>query len=133
MSLELTCTLIQLLPEQKGQGKNGEWIKQDFIVETSGEYPKKIAMSAWGDMVGKINSFAPSSSLKIAFRLESREYNGRWYTDVRPWKIENAIGAQAPAGNTTTNAYATTQQPAMAPMAAMSNNDSSSEKDDLPF
>jgi len=130
MSFELTCKLLQILPEQKGEGKNGPWIRQDFIVETLGEYPKKISMSAWGDIVKKVNEFGMQSLMRIFFRIESREYNGRWYTDVRPYKIENP-GAQP------SNGYVATQQPAMSNVSEMSAGDPmanmSKDDDDLPF
>lgn len=122
MSLELTCTFKQLLQEQTGNGKNGPWVKQDFLVETQGEYPKTICMSAWGDQVKTIQGIQPGTSIKASIRIESREYNGRWYTDVRPWRIvsEGAASA-APA-----QAYR-----APAPVEAMSS--SAPEADDLPF
>ncbi|MBO9657585.1 MAG: DUF3127 domain-containing protein [Chitinophagaceae bacterium] len=93
--MELTAKLVQLLPLQTGNGKNGEWKKQDIIVETSGQYPKKVCISIWGD---KINTgvLQIGRSLNISFDVESREYNGRWYTDVKAWKVE-AAGAGAPA------------------------------------
>jgi len=88
MSLELTCKLEQILSETNGTGKNGPWIKQDFLVETIETYPKKISMGAWNDLAGQVKTIAPGSTLKIAFRIESREYNARWYTDVRTTKID---------------------------------------------
>ncbi len=98
--MQLTAKLIQLLPLQTGAGKNGAWKKQDIIVETEGTYPKKICISIWGD---KINEalLKVGSQLSISFDVESREYNGRWYTDVKAWKIEpagsaNSGGAEGP-------------------------------------
>lgn len=87
--MQLTAKLTQLLPLQTGSGKNGEWKKQDIIVETAGQYPKKICISIWGD---KINSsqLQVGKELKVDFDIESREYNGKWYTDVKAWKIEVA-------------------------------------------
>ncbi len=72
---------------QTGKGKNGDWKKQDLIVETGNTYPKKICISVWGD---KINPtvLVVGNELKIDFDVESREYNGRWYTDVKAWRIE---------------------------------------------
>jgi hypothetical protein len=86
--MHLTTKLLHLLPTQTGTGKNGEWKKQDIIVETDGQYPKKICISVWGD---KINSaiLQEGNLLKIDFDIESREYNGKWYTDVKAIKIEN--------------------------------------------
>jgi len=85
--MQLSAKLTQVLPLQKGTGKNGEWKKQDIIVETEGQYSKKLCISIWGDKID-MNILQPGSMLKVDFDLESREYNGRWYTDVKAWKIE---------------------------------------------
>ncbi|MFM9055184.1 MAG: DUF3127 domain-containing protein, partial [Bacteroidota bacterium] len=124
MSLEIIAKVLYSLPEQTGQGQKGPWVKQDVIVETEEQYPKKICMSAWGDMVAQFKSYAPGTRLKINFRVESREYNGRWYTDVRPWRAVVEGGAPA-MSNATEHA---------APMAVVSDPMSApSEPDDLPF
>ena len=90
--MQITAKLIQLLPLQTGTGKNGEWKKQDVIVETEGQFPKKICISLWGDKADA-NLLKIGNSLSIQFDVESREYNGKWYTDVKAWKIELASGA----------------------------------------
>src|SRR6185295_10130134 len=87
--MQLTAKLVQLLPLQTGTGKNGQWKKQDIIVETEGQYPKKICVSIWGDKINE-SLLKVGSQLNISFDVESREYNGRWYTDVKAWKIETA-------------------------------------------
>lgn len=51
--MQLTAKLNQLLPIQTGSGKNGEWKKQDIIVETDGQYPKKVCISIWGDKINE--------------------------------------------------------------------------------
>ena len=95
--MQLTAKLVQLLPLQNGTGKNGPWKKQDFIVETGDAYPKKVCISVWGDKIDT-TKLQPGNQLTIDFDVESREYNGRWYTDVKAWKIESAGGsAQSPA------------------------------------
>lgn len=90
----MTATLVQLLPMQTGQGKNGQWKKQEFIIETEGTYPKKVCVSVWGD---KINEavLKPGNKVKVSFDVESREYNGKWYTDVKAWKVEMADGGSS--------------------------------------
>ncbi|MFN8355922.1 MAG: DUF3127 domain-containing protein [Spirosomataceae bacterium] len=90
MALELTATLVKLMPEVTGAGKNGAWRKQEFIVETQDQYPKKVCFSVWGDKVGDLNQFTIGDVLKVSFNLESRDYNDRWYTDARAWRIELA-------------------------------------------
>jgi len=79
--------LTYLLPLQTGISKNGQWRKQDIIVETSGQYPKKICISIWGDKINE-KQLVIGNNLDISFELESREYNGKWYTDVKAWKID---------------------------------------------
>ena len=87
--MQLTAKLTQLLPIQTGTGKNGEWKKQDIIVETDGQYPKKVCISIWGDKINE-SQLQISNELKIDFDIESREFNGKWYTDIKAWKIELA-------------------------------------------
>lgn len=88
--MQLTAKLAQLFPIQTGTGKNGEWKKQDIIVETDGQYPKKVCISIWGDKINE-GQLQIGNLLKIDFDIESRDYNGRWYTDIKAWKIEVAI------------------------------------------
>lgn len=87
--MQLTAKLIQLLPIQTGTGKNGEWKKQDIIVETDGQYPKKICISIWGDKINE-GQLQIGNLLQIDFDIESREYNNKWYTDIKACKIELA-------------------------------------------
>ena len=90
--MQITAKLSQLLPLQTGTGKNGPWKKQDIIVETEATYPKKICISIWGDKIDA-NQLQLDNQLKIDFDVESREFNGRWYTDVKAWKIEVVAGS----------------------------------------
>lgn len=99
--MELKAKLVQLFPLQTGQGKNGTWRKQEFLVETEGQYPKKVLFSAWGDKINE-NALQPGNMLNIFFDVESREYNGRWYTDLKAWKIESA-GAVNPGQGSANN------------------------------
>ena len=85
--MQLTAKLTQLLPIQTGTGKNGEWKKQDVIVETDVQYPKTVCISIWGDKIND-GQLQIGNLLKIDFDIESREYNSKWYTDIKAWKIE---------------------------------------------
>ena len=94
MAMELKGKIVQLLPMQTGMGKKGQWRKQEFIIETQGQYPKKVRFSVWGD---KIDQFgvAEGEEVNVSLDLESREYNGRWYTEARAWKVEKVGGQGA--------------------------------------
>jgi hypothetical protein len=114
--MQLTAKLIQLLPLQTGTGKNGLWKKQEIIVETMDQYPKKICLSIWGD---KINGslLQVDKFLKLDYEIESREYSGKWYTDVKAWRIELVDNMNSSTGN----------------ISSQINNSLMDEKDVLPF
>ncbi len=47
MALEIKGKLIKKLQVQTGEGKNGTWKKSSFVIETGGDYPKKVCFIAW--------------------------------------------------------------------------------------
>ena len=91
--MEVKGKVIQLLPLQTGMGKKGQWKKQEFIIETQAQFPKKICLSAWGDKVDQFK-LAVGDMVSVSVDLESREYNGRWYTEARAWKLDKTSGGQ---------------------------------------
>ncbi len=95
--MEIIGKLSELLPEQTGQGKTGNsWRKRSFIIETlDDQYPKKVCIDAWGDRADSLNTLSMGDELNVSFDIESREYNGRWYTNIKAWKIEKKQSAVA--------------------------------------
>lgn len=85
--MEITGTLIHILPAQTGQGKNGPWKKQDFVIETTDAYPKKACFSAWGDKID-FSKLKTGAQVKVSFDVESREYNSKWYTDLKAFGLQ---------------------------------------------
>ncbi len=96
--MDITGRLIQVLQEQGGEGKNGKWAKCDFVIETQEKYPKKVCLTAWNDLIGTVRGLPLESEVRVSFDISSREYNGRWYTDVKAWKVEPGNGGSS-AGN----------------------------------
>jgi Domain of unknown function (DUF3127) len=95
--MDISGKIIQLLPTQEGQGKNGTWKKQEFILETGDTYPKKVCIAVWGDKID-IKGFKMGDAVDVSFDVESREYNGKWYTDVKAWKVNAAKQKEAGKG-----------------------------------
>ena len=95
MDLQITGEVTDILEEQSGEGKNGPWRKQEFILETQGDYPKQICIVQWGDNIDKF-AVQTGETVTAHIDIQSREYNGRWYTDVKMWKVERSAGAGAP-------------------------------------
>ncbi len=100
MALEINGKVSQILPMESGEGKNGIWKKQYFVIEyMDGQYPKKVCIQLWGDKTDILKSLQPGTDVKVAFNVESREYNGKWYTDVKAWRVEvgGSTSSSAPA------------------------------------
>ncbi|GMQ31445.1 DUF3127 domain-containing protein [Algoriphagus confluentis] len=94
--MELSGKIINQLQEVSGNSKSGNaWRKQEFIVETGGQYPKKVCVALWGD---KIDQFAlkVGEQVTLGIDVESREYNGRWYTEVKAYKVDRAGSSNGP-------------------------------------
>jgi len=120
-TLEILGKIIELLPEKSGQSANGEWRKQEFILETEAQYPKKICFMVWGDKIDEFK-IQQGESLEVSIDVESREYNGRWYTDVKAWKVSrhgSDAGSAQSFGNEDRN--------------TPSISDNSLDGDDIPF
>lgn len=98
--MELIGKIIQILPLQEGVSKAGNpWKKQEYILETLGtQYPRKVCFNLFGDNVDKF-PMQVGQDVTVSIDIESREFNGRWYTDVRAWNVLNGVqlaGAPAP-------------------------------------
>jgi hypothetical protein len=90
--MEISGKIIQIMPELTGNGRNGQWRKQEYILETVGNYPKKVCLTVWGDSIDQFG-IQQGDQVNASIDIESREYNGRWYTDVKAWKIEKAVSS----------------------------------------
>lgn len=82
-----------MLPEKSGTSARGPWRKQEYVLEVPGDYPRKVCFMVWGDRIDEFE-IAQGQELTVHFDLESREYNGRWYTDVKAWRIERPAQAR---------------------------------------
>lgn len=102
--MEIKGTIIVALPEVSGTSKSGNaWKKREYVLEnTEGQFPRKVAFTCFGDNADRIK-LNVGDKVNMSFDIESREFNGRWYTDIRCWRCEvlndaPAAPAQAPAG-----------------------------------
>lgn len=93
--MEIKGKVVANLGVQKGTSKAGkEWVKATIVIEYGDQYPKKIAL----DNMKNADSFgalAVGTEGTFYIEVESREFNGRWYTSVNCWKWETTQQAQA--------------------------------------
>ncbi len=128
--MEVIGKIIHVLPLQSGTSQAGnQWKKQEYVLETEDAYPKKVCFDFFGDRVDQF-PLAIGDRVRLNFDIESREYQGRWYTSIRGWKAEK-IDAQAMAASPAP--MAAPQQAVPAPPPAMTDFTLSSDTDDLPF
>lgn len=98
--MEIEGTLIQKLAVQSGKSARGDWAKQEFVIEyQDGNFPTKACFSVWGaDKVKDLEQFQIGDKIRLSFNVSSREYNGKWYTDLRAWRIGQAAAPAAQNG-----------------------------------
>lgn len=126
--MEIKGKIIQALPPQSGTAKatGNPWKKREYVLETPDTYPRKVCFSLFGERVDQY-PMNVGDDVTVSFDLESREYNGRWYTDVRAWKVEK--GASQPAAAPAATMPGNFPPAAADPLAFTA----SSDGEDLPF
>lgn len=144
--MDFEVTVSAVLPLVTGQSARGEWKKQDVIFDLPGEFNRKLCVGFWNDKAVDAAALRPGDRVALSVNVESREYNGRWYTEVRAWRM-NRLDAQAGAGaqgGVAGGAYPPPYPPADAQMGQQqsyggqqqggaSQPTSAADVDDLPF
>lgn len=126
--MEFEGTVFQILPVVSGTSARGEWQRQDVVFELQdgSSFARKAAVTFF-NKPNDVASLKVGATYVVSFNIESREYQGRYYTNITAWRVqpkqmESPAMEQAPA-------YA-------APMTAAEPSFTSSadkEVDDLPF
>ena len=129
--MEISGKIIQVLPEQGGVSKTSgkEWKLQAYVLETQEQYPRKVYFEVFGEDRIKANPCQLDDIVTVSFDIESREFNGRWYTSIRAWKIQQGVVDAAPQ-------VVPAAQPVPAPQANVETFDAAAgvdETTDLPF
>ena len=108
--MEITGKIIAVLPENSGtSARTGNpWMSQAYVIETQGQYPKKLAFDVFGEERIKQFNIQQGEELTVRFDFDAHEYNGRWFNQIRAYNVEK-IGQQ------------TTQQPTTQPTANVAN------------
>ncbi len=121
--MEFEGTLFKMLPPTQGTSARGEWQRQDAVFEIAdGAFARKVCVTFFNrpDDVAKLKE---GGVYTVSVNIESREYNERWYTDVRAWRLQpkQQDAAVAPPMDE------------MPPFTEEPAHSSSAEVDDLPF
>lgn len=88
--MDIQGKIIQKFPVQTGTSSRGAWSKQEFLLEyQERNFPVKLCANVFGEeKIRDLDKYQVGDMVKVSINLSSREYNGRWYTDVGVWRIE---------------------------------------------
>ena len=108
--MEITGKIIAVLPANSGtSARTGNpWMSQTYVIETQGQYPKKLAFDVFGEERIKQFNIKHGEELAVRFDIDAHEYNNRWFNQIRAFNVEKS-GQQ------------TTQQPTPQPTANVAN------------
>ena len=140
--MKIEGKFIKALQKVEGESEKGYWCRGGFVIETFGDYPRKIAFSLFGeDRVKMTDGLTEGQPVEVYFNPESREWGDKWFTDlkatnVRPMSSAAPATAPAPAPTPATTApkaeYPYAAQPQ--PEAVQQTMQMPAEgEDDLPF
>lgn len=95
--MEIQGRIIAVLPAKQGVSqKDGKaWKSQEFVIETMEQFPKRCMFNVFSEE--KLNQFniQLNGEYIVKFDINAREYNGRWYNDLRAWSVTPAQAQQA--------------------------------------
>ncbi len=135
--MDITGRLIKILPEMRGESQRGPWVRGGFVIETEDTYPRQVAFTLFGeDRLAMLQSLVMNAPVVVTFSPESREYQERWYTDLRCIRVVPFAGAASAAAQPAAPAAAPVAKPAAAQPAAAPQPFASQPADgddDLPF
>lgn len=95
--MDLQGRVIMVLDETSGVSKSGNpWRKKEWVIETFDQFPKKVKVQCFGEKAENINLIQGKDYI-LSVDVESREYNGRWYTDVNVYRYQEMMAPQSPA------------------------------------
>ena len=94
--MEFEGVVYKIMPPTSGTSARGEWKRQDVIFELPQEFSRKICVTFF-NKESDVAMLREGMTCTVSVNIESREFNGRWYTDVRAWRIQPKTNEAAPA------------------------------------
>lgn len=86
--MEFEGKVLEILPPVSGQSARGTWERQTVVFEQPNkQYGKELAVT-FMNKAQDVANLRVGESYIVSFDIESRNYQGRWYTDVRAWRVQ---------------------------------------------
>ncbi len=132
--METTAKLTQITNATEGTSQKGPWRKATVVFETQEQYPKTIAVDFFNTRLEQATKIPLGTVCKVGFDISSREFNGKWYTNLNGFSIEAVAMAPSEQAQQAYNPQPTCQQPQQpscdAPVPQLGDDN---ENNDLPF
>ena len=122
--MDITGTVVQILPEQRFNGKNGEVVKNQFVIEHGGQYKKKAVFGVLGEDKWKQMNVAEGADVQVSFDVDAREWNGKWFGELLAWRVQNVNGQQQSSASASSSP---------APQPQVQQGETNTDNGDLPF
>jgi len=119
MSLQVKGKVVKILEVESGTSKAGKaWQKQGFVIDTGAQYNPEVCFQVFGEdkIAQLIAPISEGMEVDVAFNLNSREWEGKYFHNVDAWKVTPTSASTTASDN-----------------APAGSNDSDAEDDDLPF
>lgn len=128
--MEIEGVVFKVLPAVRGTSAKGEWVRQEVIFDQPTDFNRKVCISFWGDKAQDAASYKEGEAMSLSVNVESREFNGKWYTSLQAWKVVRKSDQGAASASASASAP-------IADMPPISSEEPASYKeadaDDLPF
>ena len=87
--MDLTGKVIAIMEARGGvSARTGNpWMTQEYVIEVPGTYPRKMVFNIFGEDRIKQFNIQPGEEITVQFDIDAREYNGRWFNDIRAYNI----------------------------------------------
>ena len=140
--MDLTGKVIAIMEARSGQSQRtgNPWMIQEYVIEVPGTYPRKMMFSVFGEDRIKQFNIQPGEEITVQFDIDAREFNGRWYNDIRAFNVMRGPVAQTvPAATTIASPVGAAPfppqqpQPQNAPFPPTQEPAADGAADDLPF
>lgn len=101
--MELTGKIIAVMPAKSGiSTRTGNaWVTQEYVIEVPGQFPRRCVFSVFGEDRIKQFNIQSGDDITIQFDIDAREFNGRWYNDVRVYNIYRGQNSHPSVNNIT--------------------------------
>ena len=112
--MELAGRVIAVLEARSGLAKTtgNPWMTQEYVIETHEQFPRRMVFNVFGEEKIKQLNIQLGEEINVFFDINAREYQGRWYNDIRAWRVDRVTPGEVPAPGVMPGAQAFAGQPA---------------------